>query len=47
VHKFSGCVPIDVSEKTLKYDAEPTEAPTNSVSWMFEQYTYELFAHDA
>lgn len=46
VHKFSGCVPIDVSEKTLKYDAEPTDAPTNSVNWMFEQYTYELFAHD-
>jgi hypothetical protein len=47
VHKFSGCVPIDVSEKTLKYDSEPTEAPTSSVTWMFEQYTYELFAHDA
>jgi hypothetical protein len=46
VHKFSGCVPIDVSEKTLKYDSEPTEAPTNSVTWMFEQYTYELFTHD-
>lgn len=47
VHKFSGCVPIDVTEKTLKYDAEPAEAPIGSVSWIFEQYTYELFAHDA
>ena len=47
VHKFSGCVPMEVSEKTLKYDTEPSEAPTNSVTWMFEQYTYELFAHDA
>jgi hypothetical protein len=47
VHKFSGCVPIDVSEKTLKYDGEPTEAPVNNVNWMFEQYTYELFVHEA
>ncbi len=46
LHKFLGCVPIDVSEKTLKYDSEPTEAPMNTVSWMFEQYTYELFVHD-
>lgn len=47
VHKFSGCVPYDVSDKSLKYDTEPSEAPTNNVSWMFEKYTYELFAHDA
>lgn len=47
VHKFSGCVPFEVSDKTLKYDQEPSEAPTNSVTWMFEKYTYELFAHDA
>lgn len=47
VHKFSGCVPTDVSDKTLKYDSEPTEAPVNNVTWMFEQYTYELFTHDA
>ena len=46
-HRFSGCVPLDVSEKSLKYDTEPSEAPVSSVTWMFEQYTYELFVHDA
>jgi hypothetical protein len=46
-HKFLGCVPTDISDKNLKYDSEPTEALTNNVTWMFEQYTYELFAHDA
>jgi hypothetical protein len=47
IHRFSGCVPTDITEKSLKYDSEPTEAPVGTVNWMFEQYTYELFVHDA
>jgi hypothetical protein len=39
-HKFSGCVPVSVNERSLKYDAE--EIKTNSVNWVFERYTYEI-----
>lgn len=39
-HKFIGCVPVSVNERTLKYDAE--EIKTNSVNWVFEKYTYEI-----
>lgn len=39
-HKFIGCVPIGINERTLKYDAE--EIKTNSVNWVFEKYTYEI-----
>jgi hypothetical protein len=39
-HKFLGCVPISVNERTLKYDSE--EIKTNSVNWVFEKYTYEI-----
>ena len=42
VHTFKGCVPLEVDERTLRYDSEPTEAPTSNVSWMFEEYTYEI-----
>lgn len=41
-HFFKGCVPIETSDKSLKYDAEPGEAPTTSVTWAFENYTYNL-----
>ena len=42
LHVFGGCVPLDVEDRVLKYDSEPTEAPTSRVSWMFEKYTYEV-----
>lgn len=40
IHKVTGCVPISVSEKTLKYDAE--EIRINTVNWSIEKYTYQL-----
>lgn len=39
-HKFYGCVPISVNERSLKYDTE--EIKTNSVNWVFEKYIYEI-----
>ena len=42
MHIFEGCVPIDVPDRTLKYDAEPSEAPVSTgVTWMFEKYRYD------
>jgi len=37
-HIFTGCVPIDIPEKILKYDTE--EPLINSVSWIYNHYTY-------
>jgi len=39
-HTFTGCVPIDLQEKTLKYDTE--EVTTNSVTWVYNHYTYKV-----
>jgi hypothetical protein len=39
-HTFTGCVPIDLQEKTLKYDTE--DVSTNSVSWVYNHYTYKV-----
>jgi len=39
-HKFKGCVPVDINEKELKYDAESIRIDT--VNWIFEEYTYEI-----
>lgn len=42
LHTFEGCVPIDVAERTLKYDQEPSEAPVSAgVSWMYDSYKYD------
>jgi hypothetical protein len=41
-HFFKGCVPIETSDKSLKYDTEPSEAPVTTVTWAFENYTYQL-----
>jgi hypothetical protein len=40
IHQFTGCVPIDIQEKTLKYDSE--EPSTNTVNWTFTHYTYKI-----
>lgn len=40
VHTFEGCVPTDVSEKTLKYDSE--EILIRSVNWIYTSYKYEI-----
>jgi hypothetical protein len=39
-HVFEGCVPIDVSDKTLKYDQE--HVLINTVNWIFNKYTYKI-----
>jgi len=42
MHTFEGCVPIDVPDRTLKYDSEPSEAPVAAgVTWMYEKYRYD------
>lgn len=42
IHTFKGCVPTSVAERTLKYDKEPIEAPVNSVTWIYENYSYVI-----
>lgn len=39
-HIFKGCVPVDINEKKLKYDGE--EIRTDTVNWIYEEYTYKL-----
>jgi hypothetical protein len=40
IHIYTGCVPIDVQERTLKYDSE--EVIIRNVNWIFESYTYRM-----
>lgn len=40
IHTFEGCVPTDVSERTLKYDSE--EIIVRSVDWIYTSYKYEI-----
>jgi len=42
-HIFTGCVPIDISEKVLKYDTE--EVSSSSVGWTYNQYTYKVYSN--
>lgn len=42
VHKFIGCVPTSINDKQLKYDSQ--EISINSVNWIYERYTYDLFS---
>jgi hypothetical protein len=42
-HIFTGCVPTDVSDKTKDYDGE--EIIKNSVSWLYESYSYQLYRY--
>lgn len=40
LHIFSGCIPTDTSDKTLKYDS--SEILINTVNWLYNNYTYQL-----
>lgn len=44
IHKFSGCMPFDVSENQIKYDEEAVN--TKTVSFVYNSYTYKVFSSD-
>jgi hypothetical protein len=39
-HVFSGCVPIDISEKTLNYSGE--DVTTRTVNWIYQAYAFSV-----
>ena len=39
-HIFSGCVPIDISEKTLTYSTD--EVTTRTVNWIYQAYQFTV-----
>jgi hypothetical protein len=43
-HKFSGCMPFDVSENQIKHDEETIN--TKTVSFIYNSYTYKVFSSD-
>ena len=38
-HKFEGCVPYEINDKTLNYESNVI---INNVSWVYNEYTYKI-----